>query len=161
MIVEYCDLSPDVVRQRPVNHRQPETDRRLAIHQWLTLHGVYCWRQPNDAPYSEKLGRRIKARTRDRVIGLADLGGILPDGTTLQIEIKSRHGRPTPEQTQHLERIRKSQGVAFVARSVDDVIAGLAAAGWVVVGKTLQKERGSKERGSKARGDQARDGRNP
>ena len=51
--------------------------------------------------------------------------GILKNGRTLSIEVKSRRGTVQPHQQAFLDSISQAGGVAFVARSVDDVIERL------------------------------------
>jgi hypothetical protein len=123
--------------------RQPEEDRKRAIFEWLCSVGVYAWEQNNSARYSPTLGAWIKRHGRGYLPGLADIGGEMPNGIILQIEVKTKDGKPTVDQFRHLERIRKGNGVAFVARSIDDVIRGLEAAGWVVRDGKLCKARGA------------------
>lgn len=74
------------------------------------------------------------ARIGDRFIrfgfpGCPDVLGQLKDGRLLGVEVKSRTGRPSPEQALFLERIRTAGGVAFVARSLCDVHAALGPPG--------------------------------
>lgn len=58
--------------------------------------------------------------------GISDIQGVIPPtGRHLAIEVKTKSGIVSNEQTAHIERVLKSGGVAFVARSIDDVIEGL------------------------------------
>jgi len=43
------------------------------------------------------------------------------DGKFVAIEVKNEKGRPTTLQTKFIETIIKCNGIAFIARSVDDV----------------------------------------
>ena len=143
-MIEYADLSeicPEALVRKRRARRQQETARRIAIFEWLTLRGVYVWRQDNSAPYNEQIGARVKERSRDHVDGLADLGATLPGGIQLQIETKSHYGKATPAQLKHLAKVRALGGVAFVARSVDEVEKNLETAGWRVVGGVLAKNK--------------------
>lgn len=56
--------------------------------------------------------------------GVADILGIWR-GLPLAIEVKTKIGRVTKEQTQFLVDFESHGGVAFVARSLEDVIKGL------------------------------------
>jgi hypothetical protein len=58
--------------------------------------------------------------------GVSDVLGVLPGGRFLAIECKGPTGRPSPEQVEFIERVRAAGGVAFVARSLEDVKKGLA-----------------------------------
>ena len=53
--------------------------------------------------------------------GAPDLIGQLTDGRMLAVEVKRPSCRLRPEQTAFLDVVRRHGGVAFVARSVDDV----------------------------------------
>ena len=61
--------------------------------------------------------RYIRANTAK---GMSDIMGILKDGRTLAIEVKSRIGRMRPGQEEFLQTIRSAGGVAGVCRSVED-----------------------------------------
>jgi hypothetical protein len=56
--------------------------------------------------------------------GISDLVGIW-QGRYLAIEVKRPGGRLRPDQQRFIDRVRIEGGIAFVARSVDDVISGL------------------------------------
>jgi hypothetical protein len=53
--------------------------------------------------------------------GISDILGILPQGKLLAIEVKTRKGKASPNQQAFIEIIKNRGGVAFIARSVDDV----------------------------------------
>ena len=53
--------------------------------------------------------------------GAPDLLGQLTDGRILCVEVKRPSGKLSPDQHAFLDVVRKQGGVAFVARSVDDV----------------------------------------
>ena len=61
--------------------------------------------------------RYIRANTAK---GMSDIMGVLKDGRTLAIEVKSRTGRMRPGQEEFLQTIRSAGGVAGVCRSVED-----------------------------------------
>ena len=54
--------------------------------------------------------------------GSSDISGILVGGRRLEIELKSSTGRVSPEQKAWIEMINSMGGLAFVARSVEEVI---------------------------------------
>jgi penicillin-binding protein-related factor A (putative recombinase) len=56
--------------------------------------------------------------------GISDILGILY-GKFIAIEVKSATGRLRPEQKAFLEKINRMGGIAFEARSIDDVDARL------------------------------------
>lgn len=57
--------------------------------------------------------------------GSSDILGILKGGRLLAIEVKNSKGKLSPEQEEFLHEINQRDGWAFVARSLDDVIAKL------------------------------------
>jgi hypothetical protein len=85
-----------------------------------------CWRQ-NSGTFQERnrdgTTRYIRANTAR---GMSDIMGVLKDGRTLAIEVKSRTGRMRPGQEEFLQTIRQAGGVAGVCRSVEDAVALLA-----------------------------------
>jgi len=52
-------------------------------------------------------------------------------GNFIAIEVKAANGRVSELQKWHLDQIRKSGGIAFVAKSVDEVKLGLLKAGLI------------------------------
>lgn len=80
-----------------------------AIRATLKLCGVFhwkAWQGPMSTP------------------GVPDIIGVWK-GRMLGIEIKSPSGKVTDAQQAFINRINHEGGLAFVARSVDDVISGL------------------------------------
>lgn len=63
------------------------------------------------------------------VPGQADLTGILPGGTRLEIEVKTATGEQSPEQRAYQRIIERFGGVYVLARSVEDV--------WDAIGRFL------------------------
>lgn len=66
--------------------------------------------------------RYIKSNSQD---GLSDILGMFKGGRLFAIECKSRTGRVMPHQQDFLDLISAGGGMAFVARSVEDVLAKL------------------------------------
>ena len=64
------------------------------------------------------------------VNGVSDIIGILPGGRFLAIEVKTDRGKATPKQERFIEEINHGGGLAFVARSVEDVMKKLGEKGW-------------------------------
>ncbi|MBY0578448.1 MAG: VRR-NUC domain-containing protein [Burkholderiales bacterium] len=70
-------------------------------------------------------------KTDDRFIrygfrGCSDIIGQLKGGRILAVEVKAPGGRLTPEQCDFLDLVTRHGGLAFVARSADDVLRTLA-----------------------------------
>ncbi len=57
--------------------------------------------------------------------GVPDILGVLPDGRFLGIEVKSPQGFCSKEQIEFIEQASFFGGIAFVAKSLDDVKARL------------------------------------
>jgi hypothetical protein len=99
-----------------------EAEILRAIIQLLHRHPrvAQCWRQ-NSGTFQERNRdgsvRYIRANTQK---GMSDIMGVLRDGRTLAIEVKSRTGRMRPGQEEFLQTIRQAGGVAGVCRSVED-----------------------------------------
>lgn len=89
---------------------QSEAEITAAIRSVLNGLGVWHWKQWQ-GPMSQPRG-------------VSDIIGCW-QGRMLAIEIKRHGGQVTAEQQRFLDRVRIEGGIAFVARSVDDVIAGL------------------------------------
>jgi len=66
--------------------------------------------------------RYIKSNSQD---GMSDILGMFKGGRLIAIECKSRTGKVKPNQQDFLDLINAGGGLAFVARSVEDVLARL------------------------------------
>lgn len=53
--------------------------------------------------------------------GVSDILGILKDGRLLAIEVKVGYNKVTTEQNDFINQINTCGGLAFVARSLDDL----------------------------------------
>ena len=100
-----------------------ETEIQKSISRYLNLKGIFNW--PTHA------GQIIPAHT-----GVSDIVGSLPgNGRIIAIEVKLPGWKPPKEETKaykhylrqrnFLENIRKSNGIAFFATSVEEVISQL------------------------------------
>jgi len=122
--VREIDIPPEPKRRAPSkpSGEPSEADILRAIMQLLKRHPrvAQCWRQ-NSGTFAERnrdgSTRYIRANTQK---GMSDIMGVLKDGRTLAIEVKSRIGRMRPGQEEFLATIRQAGGVAGVCRSVED-----------------------------------------
>lgn len=81
---------------------------------------VFFWKVDSVGIF-DPVKRRYRANTSPyRIKGVSDILGIWR-GRPLAIEVKSEKGRLRPEQREFLERFRSEGGIAFMARSIDDV----------------------------------------
>jgi len=101
-----------------------------AIMQLLHRHPKVAkvWRQNSMAAEFQDRHGRVRYVRANTAKGMSDIMGILKDGRTLAIECKSTKGTVKAHQHEFLNSISAAGGIAFVARSVDDVIAKLEGA---------------------------------
>ncbi len=90
----------------------------------LTLKGVFCWKVKTVGTFDQKIGR-FRSPSKLYMKGVADILGVLPGGRFLAIEVKSAKGKTSPHQDLYLHRVREEGGIAFVARSWEEVDAKL------------------------------------
>ena len=85
----------------------------------LLLNKYYVWKNETTGTHNgigwQKAKRYVK-------IGASDILGILPGGRFLAIEVKANYNNPTEEQQLFIDDINKKGGLAFVAKSRQDVI---------------------------------------
>jgi hypothetical protein len=87
-----------------------ENEITKAILKELKEMGIFCWKHWSGA-FSKK--------------GISDILRVLPGGRALAIEVKTNSGKLTGHQWEFLEAVNNAGGVAFMARSVDEVKAEL------------------------------------
>lgn len=78
--------------------------------------GVFAGRRP-DGTVVLKNARPLHAGL---CIGSSDLIGFRSDGKFIAIEVKSLTGTASPEQLQFIETVQKFNGLAGIARSIQD-----------------------------------------
>lgn len=117
-----------------------ETDTVRAILQYLHLKGILAWRMNSRVVMLPGKGGKDTPYRMGGVKGMADIIGCVPPirpaagsfglsrdwpyvagGHFLAIEVKSKDGKPTPEQSAFLAAVNRAGGIAFIARSVKDV----------------------------------------
>lgn len=86
-----------------------EAELTKGIRQLLNAFGIFHWKMWQ-GPLSNH--------------GIADILGIY-QGKFLAIEVKTERGTVSPAQQRFLANVRDQGGIAFVARSVEDVIEKL------------------------------------
>jgi hypothetical protein len=92
---------------------QTEAEIKRDIIQYLRTHNFFVWNNPNITP-----GRR-KHQVK---VGVSDILAIHNDGSgrMICIEVKKEGGRLSVEQEEFLHTVRAFNGIAFVARSIED-----------------------------------------
>ena len=101
----------------------PENRIKRQICAWLRVkrRDIFFW--VNDSVGIFDPVKKVYRSNKDpfRIKGVSDLIGILPDGKFLAIEVKTPTGRVSVEQTAFIQKINSSGGLAFIARSLEDV----------------------------------------
>jgi hypothetical protein len=121
------DIPPEPAKRGPRKPSGQPTEAQIlkAVMALLKRHPkvAQCWRQ-NSGTFQERNRdgsvRYIRANTAK---GMSDIMGVMKDGRTLAIEVKSATGRMRPGQEEFLATIRQAGGVAGVCRSVEDAQA--------------------------------------
>lgn len=90
---------------------KPENMITAMVKAELRSHEVFCWKHWQ-GPFSKQ--------------GVSDILGITPDGRLVAVECKTEQGRLSEPQQAFLHRVRECKGIAFVARSRDDVAREMA-----------------------------------
>jgi hypothetical protein len=102
-----------------------ETDLVKSCLEWLSYHGIYCWRNNTAGIYSKKSGGYFFHGMR----GVGDIVGILPDGRFLSVECKVGTNKPTEHQTEFMKKIAENNGVAIWVSSLDELRVDLVGLG--------------------------------
>lgn len=76
---------------------------------YLRTVGVYCWKHWQGPMSTFK--------------GVSDIIGIMKDGRFIAVEVKGKKGKVSLEQEQFLDIIKRFNGIAILARSLEDVMA--------------------------------------
>ena len=123
-------IPPEPVKRGP---RKPsaepsESEILRAIMALLKRHPrvAQVWRQKSGTFAERNRDGSMRYVRANTAKGMSDILGVLRDGRTLAIEVKSRTGRMRPGQEEFLQTIRQAGGVAGVCRSVEDAVALLA-----------------------------------
>ncbi len=101
---------------------QVEQSIQRAILEYLRYRGIFCWKNNTAGIYVKSRNTYIPSHAP----GVSDILGILPGGKFLAVEVKSEKGRVSPHQQQFLDEITARGGLAFVARSIEDVEQALS-----------------------------------
>lgn len=99
-----------------------------AILDYLKLRQIFCWRNNTGArkfDYRRKDGKVTHNFFQWGKPGSGDILGVLKDGRFFSIEVKAVGKKPSPSQEEFMAEVRKNNGIAFVAYSVEDVAKNL------------------------------------
>lgn len=101
-----------------------ESDIQRAILEWLEWNGWIAIKINNQNMISIK-GRLVPCKVRPGQVGVSDILAF-KNGLFAAIEVKVPGNYPTQNQKDFLAKVEQNGGIAFVARSVDDVEAKLS-----------------------------------
>jgi len=90
------------------------------ILRFLNKLGVFCWKNQSVGIYDPVKKTYRRNHNAHHIKGVSDILGVV-EGKFLAIEVKSAKGVLSPEQRVFIARINQEGGIAFVARSVDQV----------------------------------------
>lgn len=91
------------------------------ILEWLVYNNIWCWKNESVGIYIKERNTYIQKRGKFNIKGVSDILGIYKT-KPLAIEVKAENGKLTSEQRKFIDNFNQEGGIAFVAKSVDDVI---------------------------------------
>ena len=99
----------------------PEKIVEAQIFVYLRSKNIVCFKTIQNG-YFDPIRKIFRKQTSPFFTrGVSDCLGLLPDGRFLAVEIKSLTGVASPWQKRFIDSVNNSGGLAFIARSVDDV----------------------------------------
>lgn len=117
---------------RPIGKRVPggpsEADILQSILCWLKLKKI-VHRRMNTQGTLRYIDKQNMKLTPSSAKGLSDILGALPSGKLFAIEVKAPGGRVSASQDNWLDEVTGSNGLAFIALSLDDVLMQFAREG--------------------------------
>lgn len=105
----------------PTIKNQSEKDIENQILEYLSLKNIFAFKVEKTGIYDPTKGVFRKKKSKYNINGISDILGILPNGKFIAIEVKSKYGILSLEQSLFLSAIKNNGGFGFVARSVNDV----------------------------------------
>jgi hypothetical protein len=102
--------------------RTPESEVVKSILHYLKIIGVMAWRNNTTGVYDPT---RKLFRSFSGLKGVSDILGVMRGGRFLAIEAKAKDGRLSDDQAAFIDAVNKAGGLAFCARSIDDVRAAM------------------------------------
>jgi len=101
----------------------PESSVQKSILDYLKLHRdvAFIYRSNSGAGLFTNTVGGTSRFVRFGFKGLSDITGMMKGGRALYIEVKSTTGKRNDEQDLFIKQVNDAGGIAFVARSIDDV----------------------------------------
>ena len=101
--------------------KQLESKIKRAVLDYIMLNTRwYCWSNATRGFFDPRVGRFCKLSGKHNPKGVSDILGLTPGGQFVAIEVKSKKGKPSLEQTMFLNKIVQMGGIAMIVRSVED-----------------------------------------
>lgn len=94
------------------------------LHFLNSFLGIFCWKNQSTGIYDPVKKIYRKSNNKHHIKGTSDILGVV-SGRFLAIEVKSKTGTLSPEQKEFILRVNEEGGIAFVARSIQDVVTNL------------------------------------
>jgi len=82
--------------------------------------GIFAWKNPTTGYFDARTKTFRKHSNPFAINGVCDILSVI-QGKFVGIECKSEKGKPTPDQTKFIDNVVKNGGIAFIARSWEDV----------------------------------------
>lgn len=101
-----------------------EKDIETMILDFLNKRGIFAWKNHTVGIWDAEKNI-FRQLGKFSIKGSSDILGVLNGGRLLAIEVKSERGRVTKEQLAFIKKINSLGGLAFIARSIEDVIINL------------------------------------
>lgn len=115
---------PSKARGRGLKARESQV--QAAVLAALVLHPAVSWAERTNTGGGRFKNKRGKERfVRFNPKGWGDITGMLRGGRHLSVECKAEGEEYTDDQRAHAARVNRGGGLAFIARSVEDVYANL------------------------------------
>ena len=101
-------------------NRVKEKETQKLILDWLRMHKVFCFKYNSGGIFRADGSGYMPTGMR----GISDILGVVPNigGQFLAIEVKSSKGIVSKYQQDFMDNINNNGGLAFMARSLDEVI---------------------------------------
>jgi|ERR1035437_4716669 hypothetical protein len=96
---------------------KPEQSIQRQILEYLNWKHIFCWKVTTTGIFVQSRNTWIP----NQAPGVSDILGVLKGGRILAIEVKSPKGRASPQQQRFIDNINENGGLAFVARSIEEV----------------------------------------
>lgn len=129
MVIRFMPKQPSLFKSRAAPRLYgdvsglSEHDIQNSILAYLARCSKVAWaHRMNSGKFKKSNGDGSFRWIQAGFVGCPDIMGQLTDGRFLAVEVKAAKGRLSPEQSAFLDAVLAGNGVAIVARSVDDVI---------------------------------------